>query len=352
VSPGRASGREPLHIDVLSLFPSYIEGPLGESILKRAIERDLLRVSSVDIRNFSPRKDRRVDDRPFGGGPGMVLMAEPVVAAIRSRKGPLSRVVYVSPQGEPLTPRLAKEFASLQHLILVCGHYEGVDQRALESDVDQEVSIGDYVLTNGCLAALVIIDAVARFVPGVLGHEEAATTDSFEQGIFDHPHCTHPRVFEGRAVPEPLLAGDHQKAALWRHDQALAKTQQVRPELAARAYLPEDRIQQPGAAVDHLVEPSFRFEESARFYGHLFGSSPEINEALGKCTFTDLPLTLFRVGEPLSPLSSMLVFCVSEERFRKAAGWCSKAPGRTIERGESWILVKDPDGRLIRVKSG
>jgi tRNA (guanine37-N1)-methyltransferase len=345
-----ASGREPLHIDVLSLFPSYIEGPLRESILKRAIERDLLRVSSVDIRDFSPRKDRRVDDRPFGGGPGMVLMAEPVVAAIRSRRGPSSRVVYVSPQGEPLTPQLAKELALLPHLILVCGHYEGVDQRALESDVDQEISIGDYVLTNGCLAALVIIDAVARFVPGVLGHEEAATTDSFEHGIFDHPHYTHPRTFEERSVPEPLLTGDHKEADLWRHDQALMKTLQVRPELVARRYLPESSLSVRCAEIERLVEPSFRFEESARFYGRLFGCSPQMNEELGTCMFEGVPLTLFRVGEPLSPLSSMLVFNMSEDQFRKAVGWCSKAQGRIIERGDGWALVKDPDGRLLRMK--
>ena len=339
-----------LDIDVLSLFPSYIEGPLRESILKRAIERDLLRVSSVDIRDFSPRKDRRVDDRPFGGGPGMVLMAEPVVAAIRSRRRSTSRVIYVSPQGEPLSPRLAKELASLDHLILVCGHYEGIDQRVLESDIDQEISIGDYVLTNGCLAALVIIDAVARFVPGVLGHEEAATTDSFEHGIFDHPHYTHPRVFEGRAVPEQLLIGDHKEADLWRHSQALAKTLEVRPELVAQSYLPESSLTERRVEVDHLVEPSFRFEESARFYGHLFGCSPHINEELGTCTFEGEPMTLFCVGEPISSLSSMLVLSLSEDQFRKAVGWCSKAPGRILERGEGWVLVSDPDGRLLRVR--
>ena len=339
--------RKPLQIDVLSLFPSYIEGPLRESILKRAIERDLLRVSSVDIRDFSSRKDRRVDDRPFGGGPGMVLMAEPVVAAIRSKRGPASRVVYVSPQGEPLSPRLGKELASLQHLIILCGHYEGIDQRALDSDVDQEISIGDYVLTNGCLAALVLIDAVARFIPGVLGHEEAAATDSFEHGIFDHPHYTHPRLFEEKEVPKELLSGSHLEADLWRHDHALAKTWQVRPELAAKAYLPEETAR-CSTTVDHVVAPSFRFDESIRFYAHLFGCPSKMEQ--DKCTFDGLPLTLFRVGEPLSSLSAMYVLSVSEEQFRKAAGWCAKTPAWVVERGESCFLLKDPDGRLVQVK--
>ena len=331
-----------MHIDVLSLFPSYIEGPLRESILKRAIERGLLQVSSVDIRDFSTRKDRRVDDRPFGGGPGMVLMAEPVVAAIRSRRRPSSRVVYVSPQGEPFSPRLAKEFASLDHLIILCGHYEGIDQRAIESDVDQEVSIGDYVLTNGCLAALVLIDAVARFIPGVLGHEEAAATDSFEQNLFDHPHYTHPRLFEDQEVPEALLGGDHQEAALWRHDQALAKTRAVRPELIARAYLPTE-AKACHTSLSYLVEPSFKFEEAARFYGRLFGCQPMTDGQT--CTFEEFPLTLFRVGEPLPTNSSMVLLGLSEEHFRKAV---ARTRERVVERGEMWVLLQDPDGRLVR----
>ena len=332
---------DPLCIDVLSLFPSYIEGPLRESILKRALERDLLRVSSVDIRDFSSRKDRRVDDRSFGGGPGMVLMAEPVAAAIRSRRGPSSHVVYVSPQGQPFSPALAKELAARQHLIIVCGHYEGVDQRVLESDIDQEISIGDYVLTNGCLAALVIIDTVARFIPGVLGHEEAAASDSFEKGIFDHPHYTHPRVFEGREVPKELLEGDHQAAALWRHDAALAKTWEDRPELAARAYLP---LEPKNSSVDHLVEPSFCFEAAVRFYSRLCSCPPSADPDGMKCTFEDLSLTLFRVGTPLPVVSSMI-------SLKLPAARCSGLRG-VIERGVSWILLRDPDGRLVRIRNG
>ena len=332
--------KEPLRIDVLSLFPSYIEGPLRESILKRALERDLLRVSSVDIRDFSPRKDRRVDDRPFGGGPGMVMMAEPVASAIRSRRGPSSHVIYVSPQGEPFSPKVAKELAARQHLIIVCGHYEGIDQRVVESDVDQEISIGDYVLTNGCLAALVIIDAVARFIPGVLGHEEAAASDSFERGIFDHPHYTHPRLFEGRAVPAELLEGDHQAADLWRHDAALAKTKAVRPELAASSCFPEG-LRRGSSSIDYLVEPSFRFEAAVAFYSRLSGRLANIDPDGMKSAFDGLPLTLFRVGKPLPLLTSMISLSVPEERFSSIRG--------VIKRGEFWVLLQDPDGRLVRV---
>ncbi len=220
-----------MEIEVLSLFPHYIEGPLKESILKRAIRNNLLQISTVDIRDFSSRKDRRVDDRPFGGGPGMVMMAEPVVAAIRATRRDYSRVIYLSPQGPLLTPKKAKELATVDHLILLCGHYEGIDQRAIESDVDEELSIGDYVLTNGCLAALVVIDVVARFIPGVLGNEEAAASDSFEAGLFDHPHYTKPVVFEGNHVPDVLRSGDHAKIDAWRKTQAFERTLRVRPDL-------------------------------------------------------------------------------------------------------------------------
>jgi len=220
-----------MDIDVLSLFPSYIQGPLEQSILKRAIDQEILRISNHDIRDFSARKDRRVDDRPYGGGPGMVMMAEPVVSAIRAYRKSNSHVVYLSPQGELLTPNVAKQLAEHEHLILLCGHYEGIDERAIESEVDQEISIGDYVLTNGCLAALVLIDVIARFISGVLGNEEAASADSFEKGIFDHPHYTRPVEFEGKKVPEVLQSGNHAEIERWRQERAYNKTKRVRPEL-------------------------------------------------------------------------------------------------------------------------
>ncbi len=185
----------------------------------------------MDIREFADNKHQRVDDRPYGGGPGMVMMAEPVVKAIRQSKTPQAHVVYLSPQGKKLTAMKCRELAQYEHLILLCGHYEGVDERALKSEVNEEISIGDYVLTNGCLAAIVVVDAVSRFIPGVLGHESAANEDSFEQGVFDCPHYTRPEVFEGENVPQVLLSGNHQKILEWRQQRASEKTRAVRPDL-------------------------------------------------------------------------------------------------------------------------
>lgn len=225
-----------LKIDILSLFPEYFRGPLGVSLLGKAQEKGLLAVSLVDIRTFAEGKHAKVDDRPFGGGPGMVLKPEPVARAIRSRRKPSSHVIYLSPQGKELTARRCEELACKEHLILLCGHYEGVDERVLASDVDEEISIGDYVLTSGCPAALVLIDAVARFLPGVIGHPEAVWQDSFslEEGSFDGPHYTRPEVFEGKEVPQVLREGNHEKIALWRKSQAREKQSRVRPDLMCK----------------------------------------------------------------------------------------------------------------------
>lgn len=220
-----------MRIDILSLFPAYFKGPFDESILKQAQKKGHIEINLIDIREFADNRYRKVDDRPYGGGPGMVLMPEPVTSAIRSVKTPATRVVYLSPQGKPLTAALSRELAKHEHLILLCGHYEGIDQRVLNKEVDEEISIGDYVLTNGCLAAIVLVDTVIRFVPGVLGHELAADEDSFEKGILDCPHYTRPEVFEGEKVPEVLLSGDHKKIAEWRKQEALKKTLSVRPDL-------------------------------------------------------------------------------------------------------------------------
>lgn len=220
-----------MKIDILSLFPGYFKGPFDESIIGQARKKGILDIQCIDVRDFTGDRHRRADDRPYGGGPGMVMMAQPVTQAIRSVKAPNSRVIYLSPQGPLLTAEKCRELASCEHLILLCGHYEGVDERALESDVDEEISIGDYVLTNGCLAAIVLVDAVVRFVPDVLGHESAANEDSFESGLLDCPHYTRPEEFEGKAVPEVLLSGNHKKIAEWRKMKALEKTRRVRPDL-------------------------------------------------------------------------------------------------------------------------
>lgn len=218
--------------DILSLFPNYFKGPFDESIIKKAREKGLLDIHCVDIRDFADNKFRRVDDRPYGGGPGMVMMPQPLTKAIRAVRGPETKVIYLSPQGGLLTAAKCRSFADNEHLVLVCGHYEGIDERVIASDVDEEISIGDYVLTSGCAAAIVMLDAVARFIPGVLGHEDAASQDSFEQGgILDCPHYTRPEIFEGHKVPDVLLSGNHQQIAEWRHQKALEKTRLARPDL-------------------------------------------------------------------------------------------------------------------------
>lgn len=210
-------------IDVLSLFPDYLDSPLDVSILKRAINNNLIEVNSRDIRDFGLGKHKKVDDRPFGGGPGMVMMAEPVLNSIRSVKTKQSKVVYLSPQGKQLDANLCKELAEQSHLILLCGHYEGIDQRVFK-EVDEEISVGPYVLTSGLPAAMVLIDSVARFVPGVLGNEDSHKQDSFEvEGEFDHPHYTHPREFEGEEVPAVLYGGHQAKINQWRQLQAKQK---------------------------------------------------------------------------------------------------------------------------------
>ncbi len=220
-----------MKVDILSLFPDYFNGPFDVSIIKKAREKGILEITLIDIRSFASNKHAKVDDRPYGGGPGMVLMPEPVCDAIRSVKQEGSYVVYLSPQGKKLDAAKCQELAKKEHLILLCGHYEGVDERVLQKEVHEEISIGDYVLTNGCLAAIVLLDAAVRFIPGVLGHEDAAGQDSFQDGIFDAPHYTRPEVFEEMQIPEVLKTGDHAKIARWRKEQAREKTKRVRPEL-------------------------------------------------------------------------------------------------------------------------
>lgn len=220
-----------IEIDILSLFPDYFNGPFDQSMIKQAKDKGLLTIRLTNIRDFAEGRHSRADDRPYGGGPGMVMMAPPTAKAIRSVKREGSPVIYMSPQGAPLTPAKAQELAKHEHLIILCGHYEGVDERVLKSDVDEEISIGDYVLTNGCIAAIVLVDALLRFVPGFLGHERAAEEDSFMEGLLDCPHYTRPEIFEGEHVPEVLLSGNHQEIKKWRLKMAQEKTRRVRPDM-------------------------------------------------------------------------------------------------------------------------
>jgi tRNA (guanine37-N1)-methyltransferase len=220
-----------MRFTILSLFPEYFQGPFDVSILKRAREKGLVDIQLVNIRDFSQSRHKKVDDKPFGGGPGMVLSPDPVVSAIKQVKKPTSKVVYLSPQGKPLTNQVCQSLAKEEDLILLCGHYEGIDERVLLKYVDIEISIGDYVLTNGCAAAIVLVDSVIRFIPEVIGHPEAVQNDSFQHGFFDAPHYTRPQEFEGMSVPEVLLNGHHAQIEEWRKKQGLEKTKRVRPDL-------------------------------------------------------------------------------------------------------------------------
>jgi len=220
-----------VEIEILSLFPEYFSGPFDASMLKRARDKGIISISLIDIRDFATDKHHTVDDRPYGGGPGMVLKPGPTVSAIRSVKREESHVIYLSPQGAKLDAKKCRELANYKHLVLLCGHYEGVDQRAIDMEVDEEISIGDYVLTSGAPAAVVLVDSLSRFVPGVIGNEEAADQDSFENGLFDTPHYTRPPEFEGHPVPSVLLGGNHAEIEEWRRKMAYEKTKRVRPEL-------------------------------------------------------------------------------------------------------------------------
>jgi tRNA (guanine37-N1)-methyltransferase len=220
-----------MDIDIVTLFPAMFAGPFDESIVKRARERGVVSINLVNLREFGLGRHRTVDDTPYGGGPGMVLRPEPLAAAIDSVRRPDSRVVLLTPQGRLLRQSLVRDLAQLAHLVLVCGHYEGVDERVL-SLIDDELSIGDYVLTGGELPAMIVVDAVARLLPGALGAGESAAQDSHgAEGLLDWPHYTRPPEFRGQSIPEVLLSGNHARIAAWRREQALQRTASRRPDL-------------------------------------------------------------------------------------------------------------------------
>ncbi len=222
-----------MKIQILTIFPAICQGILGESILKRAREKGLADVEAVDLRNWATGKHRTTDDAPYGGGPGMVMKVEPIHRALQELKTEGARIVLMTPQGRKFDQRVAEEYAKEKHVIIICGHYEGVDQRVADNLVDDELSIGDYVLTNGALAALVITDAVVRLIPGVLGDAESAVQDSFSTGLLDHPHYTRPENYEGWEVPKVLLSGDHGAIEKWRRERAMEVTRARRGDLLA-----------------------------------------------------------------------------------------------------------------------
>ena len=220
-----------MKIDVLTLFPAMFAGPLDESIIKRARQAGLLDLQLHQLRDWTHDRHKTVDDRPFGGGPGMLLKPEPIFEAVESLRREKTRVVLMSPSGRKFNQEIARELAQQEHLLLVTGHYEGFDERIREGLAQDELSIGDYVLTNGALPAMVVIDAVARLLPGVLGDDASSSEESFSGGMLEYPQYTRPAEFRGMKVPEVLVSGNHAQIAKWRAEQAKARTQERRPDL-------------------------------------------------------------------------------------------------------------------------
>jgi tRNA (guanine37-N1)-methyltransferase len=231
-----------MRFDILTLFPNLFSPFKEESILGRAVNKGFIDIRLTDIRSHSRGKHRVTDDRPYGGGNGMVMKPGPILRALESidRVEGQSITILLTPQGEPFNQRTAWELSGLDQLILVCGRYEGVDERVRADYIDRELSIGDYILSGGELGAMVIIDAVSRLVPGVLGGERSNLEDSFEDGLLEYPHYTRPRIFRGKEVPSVLLSGDHEKIRIWRRRQSLKRTVMRRPDLLKKAGLSEE----------------------------------------------------------------------------------------------------------------
>ena len=221
----------PLQIDIVTIFPRMLDGILGESKLKRAQDAGLVQVRCVNLRDYASGAHLTTDDRPYGGGPGMVMKPEPVFKAVDALRRAESKVILMTPQGEPFKQATALALSKESHLILLCGHYEGVDERIREALADMEISIGDYILTNGVISAAIVVDAVVRLLPGALGGEGAAEDESFTTGLLEYPHYTRPPVFRDMAIPEILTSGNHAEIAKWRMAQSIERTKARRPDL-------------------------------------------------------------------------------------------------------------------------
>lgn len=352
-----------MRVVLLSLFPGYFASPLATSLIGKAQGSGLVNIELVDIRDYATGPHQAVDDRAYGGGPGMVLMAEPVASALRdvtSRPEEATyrrRVVYMSPQGAPLTAKRCRELATYDELVILCGHYEGVDERIIDAFVDEEVSIGDYVLTNGCLSALVLLDATVRLIPGVVGKEASTREDSFEEGIFDHPHYTRPKVWEGRSVPDLLLSGDHDEVARWRRAKALEKTSCVRPDLLLR-YRMREREDEPvkgdigdcKARVEALTLPVASLKKTKRFYRDCLRWKPLV-ESSDRLLFSlggTQQLIFVEEGGELGQRRGM-IFTIPSHAMRLDKGLIARASGYLMGEGEKReefekIWWEDPDG--------
>lgn len=342
-------------IVLLSLFPGYFTSPLATSLIGRAQKLGTVDVQLVDIRAYAQGPHASVDDRAYGGGPGMVLMAEPTAAALRDATLGAEvkrRVIYMTPQGTPLTAERCRSLAEYDELVILCGHYEGVDQRIIDTFVDEEVSIGDYVLTNGCVAALVLLDATLRFVPGVVGKEASTREDSFEHGLFDHPHYTRPEVWEGRSVPPVLLSGDHQAIANWRKKQALDKTARVRPDLFLRYQIgqQEEEEEEEGAeeniAVETMILPVTSIQATKRFFRECFQWKP-CTESPNQLVYPlkDGQKLIFVDGIPSFQPGDAVTFTLPQESVRLNKKKIATASGICqLEGDKMMIWWEDPDG--------
>lgn len=226
-----------MQFDVLTLFPEMFE-PLNKSIIGRAKEKGLININLINIRDFSKNKHKKVDDTPYGGGAGMVMMPDVVYDAYKSLDSKDAKVIYMSPQGQKLNQKKVVELSKEKHIILLCGHYEGIDQRVIDEIVDEEISIGDYVLTGGELPAMIVIDSVSRYIEGVL-KDDSTKEESFSEGLLEYPQYTRPEVFNGKQVPEVLLSGHHEKIDKWRREQSLINTRKKRPDLLENIELSE-----------------------------------------------------------------------------------------------------------------
>ncbi|MDD2648076.1 MAG: tRNA (guanosine(37)-N1)-methyltransferase TrmD [Eubacteriales bacterium] len=246
-----------MKIKVLTIFPEMFSSVLSSSILGRARENGLIDVELIDIRAYSARKHKNTDDEPYGGGAGMVMLAQPIIDAMRAAMGEgfSGRRIYMSPRGSTLTQSAVRRLAKENELILLCGHYEGVDQRAIDSVIDEELSIGDYILTGGELAAMVVIDSVSRMLPGVLGSSESAEEESFSDGLLEYPQYTRPAEYEGMKVPEVLLNGNHAEIKAWRRRESLTATLRARPELLEKAALTKKEREFIGKLSEKECEP-------------------------------------------------------------------------------------------------
>jgi len=236
-----------MKIDILTLFPEMFDSPFNSSIIKRAREKGLININMLNIRDFTHDKHRIVDDYPFGGGAGMVMKPEPIFEAVEyaqksNNEDSPAEVIMLCPQGDIFNQGIARELAGKERLILICGHYEGIDERVRQKLVNREISVGDYILTGGELPAMIVVDAVSRMIPGVLGQEESYVTDSFYDGLLEYPQYTRPREYAGMKVPDILLSGDHEKIRVWRRTESLKRTLERRPELLKTSELSQEDL--------------------------------------------------------------------------------------------------------------